>query len=95
MPTELIEHRRAAGPLRGIHHVVADHRAFDVLEDFLVGLVLVMVGIDVDDQKILVIAQPRLLRGVFEMFCGRVIVEVKLADFVRSRVHLSLPQATT
>ena len=54
-----------------------------------------MMGIDVDDQKILVVAQPRLLRGMFEMFCGRVIVEIKLTDFVRNRVHLSLPQATT
>ena len=91
-----VDHGGPAGALSGIHHVVADHRALDVLENFLVGFVLVVVGVDVDDQKILVIARPRLLRRVLKVLRGRVIVEVKLADFVRSRVHdLLLLQATT
>ena len=54
-----------------------------------------MVRVDVDDQKILIVAGACLLRRMLEMFCGRVIVEVKLADFVRSRIHDLLPQATT
>ena len=86
-----IEHGRAARPRRRIDDVTADYRAFDVFEDLLVRFVLVVMRIDVDDQEILIVADARLLRRVFEMFCGRVIVEVKLADFARSRIHDLLP----
>ncbi len=46
--------------------------------------------VDVDDQEILVVARARLLRGVFEMLRGRIIVEIELADVVRN-VSMSFP----
>ena len=46
-----------------------------------------MMRVDVDDEKILEVSGARLLRRVFEMFRGRVIVEIELADFARNRIH--------
>ncbi len=53
--------------------------------------------VDVDDQKVLVVARARLLGGVLEMLRGRIIVEIELADVVRDRIHddLLMLQATT
>ena len=51
--------------------------------------------IDIDDQEILIVARPRLLRRVLKVFRGRVVVEIEFADFVRNRIHNLLPQATT
>ena len=40
-----------------------------------------MVGIDVDDQEILIVARPRLRRGVLQMLGDRELVEPQVADF--------------
>ena len=72
---------------------MADDRAFDVLKNFLIGFVLVMVCVDVDDEKILKISSASLLRRVLEVLGGGIIVEIELAHLARQRVHGFLRQS--
>ncbi len=56
------------GPARvAFERLATDHRAFDVLEHLSVGLILVMVRVDVDDQEVLIVAGARLRAGVLQM----------------------------
>ncbi len=82
-----VHHRGAAGPLARLDRGAADHRIVDVGEDLLVGLVLVVVRVDVDDQEILVVARPRLLGGVLEVLGDGELVEPELAHFRAWHVH--------
>ena len=51
-----VHHRGAAAALDVQERLAPDHRIVDVLEDLLVGFVLVVVRIDVDDQEVLIVA---------------------------------------
>ena len=46
-----------------------------------------MMCVDIDDEKVLIVARAGLLRSMLKMLCGRVVVEVKLADFVGNGIH--------
>src|SRR5262249_57442493 len=81
------EHRGAGAALCRFDRLTADHRAFDVGEDLVVRFVLVVVGIHVDDEKILVVALTRLPGGVLEMLRGRIVLGGELADFAAGHVH--------
>jgi len=81
------EHRGAAAALGRFHRLAADHRILDVFEHLLVGLALVVVRVHVDDQKILIVARARLLRGMLEMLCAGVVIGGEFADFAAGHVH--------
>src|SRR6185312_17484180 len=81
----------AAGALHRVDSLAADDRTFDILEDFLVGLALIMMRVDVDDQEILIVARARLLAGVSERLGLRELVGGDLADFVSQHVHGDSP----
>src|SRR6185369_9492481 len=90
-----VEHRRAAAALGRFHRGAPDHRAVDIGEHVLVGFVLVVMGVDVDDEEVVVVALARLLGGVLEIFRGRILIEARGADLVARHVHGRFPQATT
>ena len=71
--------------------LAADHRAFDVVEHLGVVLVLVVVRVDVDDQEVLIVARPRLLAGVLEVFGRREHFEFDGTNVVARHVHGSSP----
>ena len=81
------EHRGAGAALCRFDRLTADHRAFDVCEDLVVRLALVVVGIHVDDEKILVVALTRLPGGVLEVLRGRVVLGREFAHFAAGHVH--------
>ena len=81
------EHGGAAAALGQFDRLPADHRVLDILEHLLVGLALVVVRVHVDDEKVLVVALARLLRGVLEVLHRRIVLGGELADFAAGHVH--------
>jgi hypothetical protein len=68
------EHGGAAAAFRRFHRLAAEHGTFDVFEHVLVGFAFIVVRVDVDDEKILVVALARLLGRMLEMLRGGVVL---------------------
>ena len=79
-----VEEGGAAAAGDRFHRLHLHHRAFDVAEDVLVVLVLVVVRVHVDDQEILIVALPRLLARVLERLGLGVLLELSLRTSLRS-----------
>src|SRR3954447_21592374 len=84
-----VEEGRSSAAAEGFHRLALDNWAFEIAVDLLVGLVLVMVRVDVDDQKVLIVALMRLLARVFERFRFGELVEIEVANLVANHVHQS------
>jgi hypothetical protein len=64
----------ARPPFRRFHRLAAEHGTFDVFEHVLVGFAFIVVRVDVDDEKILVVALARLLGRMLEMLRGGIVL---------------------
>src|SRR5580704_14789080 len=89
-----VEERGAARPLARLDRGAPDHRAFDILEQLLVGLVLIVMGVDIDDEEVLVVALPRLRGGVHKVVGHRELVEPQLAHLRAGHVHGGSPKSS-
>jgi hypothetical protein len=90
-----VHHRGAAAALGRFHRGAPDHWAVDVGKHLLIGFVLVVVRVDVDDEEVGVIVPARLLGRVLEIFRRRILVEARRSDLVARHIHGGSFHATT